>query len=313
MNKLYLYTTDSDRTKKRYKFGGVFSDRTTESRVKNQQTGNSEELEIILSVECELTDHYVHDELEKLGYTRVGKGGREWFQGFETDDEASAVLLKIVSDSNVPTKLSDYVPRFYQDYVKMMFLFKLKSLTNPKNQFALELAPRFGKTLWVLDLLQTLSTDYGYKVVFLPAYVLTALSSFEKEFYSFNGFKDHMVITTVNDNLQEIIENNRNGKLVVVPISLHMEDYETKLKYLTTIPQKYKLSVIDEADFGCHRENSQNFINYLDSALDIYMTGTAIDKVVSPLDNVGDNIIRWSYSDMLMVQNGEHPIQKFLV
>jgi hypothetical protein len=76
------------------------------------------------------------------------------------------------------------------------------------------------------------------------------LSSFEKEFYSFNGFKDHMVITTVNDNLQEIIENNRNGKLVVVPISLHMEDYETKLKYLTTIPQKYKVSVIDEADFG---------------------------------------------------------------
>ena len=165
MNKLYLYTTDSDRTKKRYKFGGVFSDRTTESRVKNQQTGNSEELEIILSVECELTDHYVHDELEKLGYTRVGKGGREWFQGFKTDDEASAVLLKIVSDSNVPTKLSDYVPRFYQDYVKMMFLFKLKSLTNPKNQFALELAPRFGKTLWVLDLLKTLRKDEFYETL----------------------------------------------------------------------------------------------------------------------------------------------------
>ena len=92
-----------------------------------------------------------------------------------------------------------------------------------------------------------------------------------------------------------------------------MEDYQTKLGYFTTIPQKLKVSVIDEADFGCHRENSQNFIKYLDSAMDIYMTGTAIDKVVSPLDNIGDNIIRWSYSDMLMVQNGEHPIQKFLV
>lgn len=313
MNKLYLYTTDSDRNKKKYKFGGVFSDRTTESRVKDQQTGNSEELEIVLSVECDLTDHYVHDKLEMLGYTRVGKGGREWFQGFKSDDDASSVLLKIVSNSKAPMKLLEYTPRFYQDYIKMVFLSKLKSMTTQKNQFALELAARFGKTLWVLDLLKTLSLDYGYKVAFLPAYVLTALSSFEKEFYSFGDFEDHMVIAGIKDNFQEIIENNTDGKLVVVPISLHMEDYETKLKYFTTIPQKFKVSVIDEADFGCHRENSQNFIKYLDSALDIYMTGTAIDKVLSPLDNIGDNIIRWSYSDMLMVQNGEHPIQKFLV
>jgi hypothetical protein len=43
------------------------------------------------------------------------------------------------------------------------------------------------------------------------------------------------------------------------------------------------------------------------------MTGTGIEKVISSLVNVGDNIIRLSYTEMLMIQNGEHPIQKELV
>jgi hypothetical protein len=43
------------------------------------------------------------------------------------------------------------------------------------------------------------------------------------------------------------------------------------------------------------------------------MTGTAIEKVISVLDHVGDNIIRWSYTDMLMVQEGVHPFQQGLV
>jgi hypothetical protein len=43
------------------------------------------------------------------------------------------------------------------------------------------------------------------------------------------------------------------------------------------------------------------------------MTGTAIDKVVSPLNHIDDNIIRWSYIDMLMVKKGEHPIQNHLI
>jgi hypothetical protein len=42
------------------------------------------------------------------------------------------------------------------------------------------------------------------------------------------------------------------------------------------------------------------------------MTGTAIDKVIAPLEHIDDNIIRWSYTDMLMVKDGVHPIQKFL-
>ena len=120
MNTLYIYTTESDRKNKKYKFGGVFSDRTAESRVKDQQTGNSEKLEIVGVFTSEYTDHYVHEELKKLGYTRVNIGGKEWFKGFESDDEAVATLGKIVSKSNLVI-LKEYVPRFYQDYIKIVF------------------------------------------------------------------------------------------------------------------------------------------------------------------------------------------------
>ena len=307
---LYIYTTKSDQKLGRYKFGQTI--RTAESRVKNQQTGNSEGLELICKVESDYTDHYVHDSLEHLGYVKVGKGGSEWFSGFKCDDEAIATLGKILSDSK-NTELKEYIPRFYQEYVKMLFEYKFKKVKGSKNEFVLELAPRFGKTLWSLDLMITLFNDYGYKVCLLPAYILTALSSFEKEFYSHKGFSDKMIFLRDSDNIQEVFEKEYGKKMIILPISLHTHDYQTVFEFISKLPSKDKVSFIDEADFGCHRDNSQNFIKFLECDLDIYMTGTAIEKVISPLDNVGDNIIRFSYTDMLMVQNGEHPIQKELV
>jgi hypothetical protein len=310
MNTLYIYTTETDREKGRYKFGET--SRQAGDRVKDQQTGNSEELIIVGDMTSDYSDHYVHEELEKLGYVRVGKGGREWFKGFESDDEAVATLGKIISDSK-NTELKDYIPRFYQEYIKMVFEYKLNKIQEGKNEFALELAPRFGKTLWTLDLMKTLFNDYNYKVALLPAFVLTALSSFEKEFYQFKGFNESMVFVREGDDVDEVMGKYYGKKLIILPISLHTEDYKSKYGFINQLEMSDKVSFIDEADFGCHRDNSQNFIKYLNCGLDVYMTGTAIERVVSPLDNVGDNVIRWSYTDMLMVQNGEHPIQKEFV
>lgn len=310
MNTLYIYTTETDREKGRYKFGET--SRQAESRVKDQQTGNSEELIIVGDMTSDYSDHYVHNELEKLGYVRVNKGGREWFEGFKSDDEAIATLGKIISTSN-NVELKEYIPRFYQELIKMIFEEKLSKIQGDKNEFALELAPRFGKTLWTLDLMKTLFNDYGYKVTLLPAFVLTALSSFEKEFYNFKGFADSMVFVREGEDMNKIMSENYGNKMVILPISLHTEDYKKKYSFINQLGMSEKVSFIDEADFGCHRDNSQSFIKYLNCGLDVYMTGTAIERVVSPLDNVGDNIIRWSYTDMLMVQNGEHPVQKMFV
>ena len=307
---LYIYTTESDRRLGRYKFGQT--KREAERRVKEQDsTSNSEPLILVFSIESYLTDHQVHDLLEHKGKKKT-RSGREWYETFRDDEDAIFYLNLIISESKNDTRLT-YVPRFYQDVVKMIFEDKMSKLELGKKEFALELAPRFGKTIFTIDLIDTLFNDYGYKICFLPAYVLTALSSFKKDFYRFNGYSDRMVYVDDINNLEGVIQEHYGKKMIIVEVSLHTEDYQKKLSIVKTLPHVEKCSFIDEADFGTWKKNQQDFIKFLGCQLDVYMTGTAIDKVVSVLDYVEDNIIRWSYTDMLMVQEGLHPFQQELV
>jgi hypothetical protein len=307
---LYIYTTESDRRLGRYKFGQT--KREAKRRVKEQDgTSNSEPLILVFSIESYLTDHQVHNMLELEGKKRT-RDNREWFESFQDDEDAIYFLNLIISKSDNDTRPT-YVPRFYQDVVKMIFEDKMSKLDLGKKEFALELAPRFGKTIFTIDLIDTLFNEYGYKICFLPAYVLTALSSFKKEFYKFNGYSDKMVYVDDIDNLEGAIQEHYGKKMIIVEVSLHTEDYQKKLSIVKTLPHVEKCSFIDEADFGTWKKNQQDFIKFLGCQLDVYMTGTAIDKVVSVLDYVEDNIIRWSYTDMLMVQEGLHPFQQELV
>lgn len=309
MNIIYIYTTESDRKLGRYKFGQTKRD--AQQRIKEQDgTSNSEPLEKVFEIDSDLSDHQVHDLLECKGKKKT-RIGREWYETFRDDEEAIFYLNLIISEVKNDTRPT-YVPRFYQDVVKMIFEDKMSKLELGKKEFALELAPRFGKTIFTIDLIHTLFNNYGYKICFLPAYVLTALSSFKKDFYRFNGYSDRMVYVNDINKLEGVIKEHYGKKMIVVEVSLHIEDYQNKLSIVKFISQVEKCSFIDESDFGTHRTNSQEFIKFLDCELDVYMTGTAIEKVVSVLDYVGDNIIRWSYTDMLMVQEGVHPFQQNL-
>jgi hypothetical protein len=42
--------------------------------------------------------------------------------------------------------------------------------------------------------------------------------------------------------------------------------------------------------------------------LNLYVSGSGLDKITAPLKNIGNNIIRWSYTDMLLVKEGKHPL-----
>ena len=307
MNTLYVHTTQTDRQKGNYKFGQTM--RTADSRIKEQaRTAMSENPEKVWESTSELTDHDIHKLLIEIGYVHVI---REWYGGFTSDDEVVAVMNKIISESSQDTRV-EYSPRFFQKVIKDQFLTKYQSeldLGYNKIDFALELAPRFGKTIWAIDLLDTLFKTKGIKMCVIPTYVLTAITSFKKEFYTFKGYSSNMVLVTPEDDMASIISKNYGKKLIVVTMSLHMREHESKLDILKSLPSDEKVTIIDEADFGAHRMNSQGKIDYLDCGLNIYMTGTAIERVAYPLSNLRDNIIRWSYTDMLMVKEGEHPIQ----
>ena len=307
MNTLYVHTTPTDRQKGNYKFGQT--NRTADVRIKEQaRTAMSENPEKVWEGTSEFTDHDIHKKLVKLGYVHIV---REWYGGFTSDDEVIALMNQIISESSQDTRI-EYSPRYFQSVIKNQFLSKYQDellLGYDKIDFALELAPRFGKTIWAIDLLNNLFVEYGIKLCVIPSYVLTAITSFKKEFYTFKGYSSNMIFVTSEDDIQSVITENYSKKLIVVAVSLHIREHESKLDVLKSLPTKDKVSIIDEADFGAHRMNSQGKIDYLNCRLNIYMTGTAIERVASPLSNLRDNIIRWSYSDMLMVKKGEHPIQ----
>jgi len=222
-------------------------------------------------------------------------------------------LISFLSKSET-TFRPTYKPRFYQDYINLLFIDKLSKSQNDKIDFVLELAPRFGKTIWTIDVINTLFNDFGYKICFLPAYVLTANSSFKKEFYNFNGYSDNMVFVSYNDDkIIDIVKENYGKKMIIVETSLHMNEFENKLSFVNEIPTHEKVCVMDESDFGVHTNNCQDIIRFINGKLNVYMSGTGIEKVMNPLENLDDNIIRWSYTDMLLVKKGEHPLQKYLV
>jgi hypothetical protein len=307
MNTLYVHTTPTDRQKGNYKFGQT--NRTADERIKEQaRTAMSENPEKVWEGISELTDHDIHKKLVNLGYKHII---REWYGGFTSDDDVATLMNQVIAESQQDTRVT-YVPRYFQSVIKNQFLLKYQDeLQNnyKKIDFALELAPRFGKTIWAIDLLNTLFLEHNIKLCVIPTYVLTAITSFKKEFYTFKNYSSNMIFVTSDEDVSYVIKNNYGKKLIVVTISLHMREHESRLEIIKSLPSRDKVSIIDEADFGAHRMNSQGKIDYLDCGLNIYMTGTAIERVALPLSNLRDNFIRWSYTDMLMVKEGEHPIQ----
>jgi hypothetical protein len=53
--------------------------------------------------------------------------------------------------------------------------------------------------------------------------VLTALGSFSKEFYQFNGYSDNMVLVGKDDDLTSVISEFYGKKMIIVELSVHIK------------------------------------------------------------------------------------------
>lgn len=257
-------------------------------------------------------EHFIHDQLavsakaDRLtrGIETMDKiGNTEWFQtelsAAELIDEVDRLIVKFTSK----TGKMRYSARAYQAYIKALVLDQVEA---GKPVIAAELAPRFGKTLWSLDLFNALCDEFGYQYLILPAYVLTAHSSFMNDYKSFSDFNDIKFVSDKDADFQERVRNNGSDRMIVA-VSLHTSS-EAISKYdcLAEIDQSKKVAIIDEADFGAHTESSKKIIKHMNVNLTILITGTAIERAIAGYEV--DEVIQWSYTDMLLLQDDSHPM-----
>jgi hypothetical protein len=324
LRRIYVYTTNTYGQKTWVKIGETSRD--ADERISEQDTTavpeplirvkNSDGNE--LEFQTYLTDGEIRDELYKLGYYEVRTDKkREWVGGFENPlkngDEIELVINKIIAKSEVDTR-KKYNPYFYKKFIKNVFLRVLDfNLNFGKKiiEFALELAPRFGKTTWMIDLLITLFDKYGFKLAVLPSYWLSSLSSFEKELSKWYGFDEKVHFVKRGQCVKTAIETWYGKKLIVVELSLHQNDedkFESSIKEIKKVKSSERLTLIDEADYGVPQPNQMKKIESLECFLNVYLSGSGLDKITAPLKNIGNNIIRWSYTDMVLCREGNHPL-----
>jgi len=259
-------------------------------------------------------EHAIHKGIELAGFSKLTrkidgkKGNTEWFDFDDANEGEVLELVKtLVEKYSGFSGLSTYRPRGYQSHVKTQII---DAIDTGGKIIGAELAARFGKTLWTLDVFKTLTEEKGYQYLILPAYVLTAHASFQKELRSFADFDDMVFISDKDNKFEEKIAANVNKKLVIAT-SLHTpEDSLEKYAAIANLESDKKIAFIDEADFGAHTEASKHRIDILDVPIKVIMTGTAIERALAGYDV--DAIVKWSYFDMLLLKDGNHPMLQTL-
>jgi len=252
----------------------------------------------------------IHKDIEKAGNVRVQRtvegtdGTTEWFEFGDTEEgQVLGLLNNLVSKHASTSGLLDYTPRAYQKIIQDQIV---EEVTKGSKIIGAELAARFGKTLWAYGTFKKLVEEQDFQYMLLPAYVLTAHSSFQKELTNFNTFKDFIFISDKEDDFEEKIIANADKKLVIAT-SLHTpEDSLGKYSAVANLDSSKKIAFIDEADFGAHTEASKLRIDLLDVPTKVVMTGTAIERALAGYDV--DTIVKWSYFDMLLLKDGNHPV-----
>jgi len=162
----------------------------------------------------------------------------------------------------------------------------LDAIAEGKRTIMAELCARFGKTIWSGAMIR----ETGARLIIVASYVLTSFASFKKDLTSFEQFRDLVLIDTVDDDYQEVVEAAlANNKQVVVFLSMCAgTNRQKKIDFLFGQDQN-RLVIVDEGDFGMHQLRQSLPLINARGANDvvILMTGTNGDKATSiwPVDH----------------------------
>jgi len=155
----------------------------------------------------------------------------------------------------------------------------LNAISQGKRRISAELCARFGKTIWAGSLIR----ETNIPLTIVATYVKTSFASFEKDFSSFNQFKDIVLVDMDGEYEETINEALAHDKQVVAFLSLCPGSYrKIKVEYLFGVDYQ-RLLIVDEADFGAHKAGQAKLLVDVidDNDVAVLMTGTNADRAVS--------------------------------
>jgi hypothetical protein len=225
---------------------------------------------------------------EQIGYRHGSTGDVHDLPGIEMKIKINTLLTKL-EQPLIPVELST---KQYEVADEVIDRF------NSGDKVILaELCARFGKTIWSSAVGVELEADN----IIIASYIKTVFTSFASDITSFNQFSDYVHIDTGSkDYKKQYTQAKKKGKKVFLYLSLcNGSKRQERINWLANLKGS-KLLVVDEADFGAHREKQAipliNKLNKIDYT--IIMTGTNADRAATywPIDY----ITSVTYPELLM-------------
>lgn len=263
-------------------------------------------------------DYDVHRILIERGLHSTEGDGTEWFKiPSHSIDEAKKYLDDLIESIEGRTIRNDVVLRKIQlnALEKALEIISDRPSRNLSTTIIANLAPRFGKTIWALTLFNKVNVLHGHDVMILPAYWLSAHTSFINELERFNDFLD----IEVANNEEEANNALSQGKRIIVPVSLHgeLDEWKEKHEWLANgIYDSRKFSFADEADFGSHTDKQKEKIAFLfpenanSSSISVFASGTNVQRLAKG-SGKANGMIYTTYSQIEKIEESSIIHRKF--
>jgi len=294
----------------------------------NEQGGaaeNEEKIEVgtWLNLKKIKRDHDLHKVLTLQGLHHAGNHkGTEWYKiPGKNFKDAFKYLDNIISDIEGKKIRSKVKLRKLQAQTLTQAM-QIVDQTVKKGQSSASiianLCPRFGKTIWALSFFNQLSDKYGHRIMLIPAYWLSAHSSFISELDMYDDFLDIVQIDTDDPNAShETSVALSAGKRIIIPISLHgeIDQWKKKHRWISKINNTEIFNFVDEGDFGAHTDNQLAKVEFLFSTanqsqqgkifVNVYASGTNVQRLAkSARGNSIDGVLYTAYSHLEKTEPG---------
>ncbi len=242
------------------------------------------------------TDKEFHRWLLERGYKKTrDDADREWF--FITVEDATRELKVYAAYRKSNAEVNNRSLSLTEWQIRALRWLG-ESLNTGKRTLVMDLAARFGKTLAMIAAFRMSS----FPVMVVANYVKTVNTSFQNEVSLYFQGEIAWVDTQDTDFKQKVRTYLDEGLKVLITCSLfNSKRLDANIDFISGLGDR--LIVVDEADFGAHKENQMLRVARLREGQPlILMTGTNSDRASKEYDV--DGYYSVTYPDMLLIRDG---------